>query len=102
MPAAKLQPYSLGPSQQPKMQMPALESGTERRRHSYVSPEAPKPQVATFTPAFQVRRGGTIQAVPSDPDSSMFVGRDTDLFFQRTDNYSCAAVCPAGVSQTPG
>ena len=35
--------------------MSALESGTERRRHSYVSPEAPKPQVATFTPAFQVR-----------------------------------------------
>ncbi|POI20503.1 hypothetical protein CIB84_015750, partial [Bambusicola thoracicus] len=53
VPAAKLQPYCLGPSQQPRMQMPALESGTERRRHSYVSPEAPKPQVATYTPAFQ-------------------------------------------------
>lgn len=62
VPAAKLQPYSLGPSQQPKMQMPALESGTERRRHSYVSPEAPKPQVATFTPAFQVVAGFSFTA----------------------------------------
>ncbi|KFP42522.1 Rho guanine nucleotide exchange factor 37, partial [Chlamydotis macqueenii] len=54
VPAGKLQPYCPVQSQQPGMQMPAPESSTERRRHSYVSPEAPRLPVATFTPAFQV------------------------------------------------
>ncbi|KFV50873.1 Rho guanine nucleotide exchange factor 37, partial [Tyto alba] len=62
VPAGKLQPYCPVQSQQPGMQMPALESSTERRRHSYVSPEAPRPQVATFTPAFQVVAGFSFAA----------------------------------------
>ncbi|KAM6055172.1 rho guanine nucleotide exchange factor 37 isoform 2-T2 [Theristicus caerulescens] len=62
VPAGKLQPYCPVQSQQPGMQMPALESSTERRRHSYVSPEAPRPQVATFTPAFQVVAGFSFTA----------------------------------------
>uniref|UniRef100_A0A8C0FJQ3 Rho guanine nucleotide exchange factor 37 n=1 Tax=Bubo bubo TaxID=30461 RepID=A0A8C0FJQ3_BUBBB len=45
VPAGKLQPYCPVQSQKPGMQMPALESSTERRRHSYASPEAPRPQV---------------------------------------------------------
>ncbi|KAM7101173.1 rho guanine nucleotide exchange factor 37 isoform 2-T2 [Ciconia maguari] len=62
VPAGKLQPYCPVQSQQPGMQMPALESSTERRRHSYASPEAPRPQVATFTPAFQVVAGFSFAA----------------------------------------
>ncbi|XP_042646197.1 rho guanine nucleotide exchange factor 37 isoform X2 [Tyto alba] len=62
VPAGKLQPYCPVQSQQPGMQMPALESSIERRRHSYVSPEAPRPQVATFTPAFQVVAGFSFAA----------------------------------------
>ncbi|XP_009984872.1 PREDICTED: rho guanine nucleotide exchange factor 37 [Tauraco erythrolophus] len=62
VPAGKLQPYCPVQSQQPGMQMPALESDTERRRHSYASPEAPRPQVATFTPAFQVVAGFSFAA----------------------------------------
>ncbi|XP_009470518.1 PREDICTED: rho guanine nucleotide exchange factor 37 [Nipponia nippon] len=62
VPAGKLQPYCPVQSQQPGMQMPALESSTERRRHSCVSPEAPGPQVATFTPAFQVVAGFSFAA----------------------------------------
>ncbi|XP_072728641.1 rho guanine nucleotide exchange factor 37 isoform X2 [Ciconia boyciana] len=62
VPAGKLQPYCPVQSQQPGMQMPALESSTERRRHSYASPEAPRPQVATFTPAFQVVAGFSFTA----------------------------------------
>ncbi|OXB55009.1 hypothetical protein ASZ78_013196 [Callipepla squamata] len=62
VPAAKLQPYCPAPSQQPRTETPALESGAERRRHSYMSPEAPKPQVATFTPAFQVVAGFSFAA----------------------------------------
>ncbi|XP_054698192.1 rho guanine nucleotide exchange factor 37 isoform X1 [Grus americana] len=62
VPAGKLQPYCPVESQQPRMQMPALESSTDRRRHSYASPEAPRPQVATFTPAFQVVAGFSFAA----------------------------------------
>ncbi|XP_074772129.1 rho guanine nucleotide exchange factor 37 isoform X2 [Athene noctua] len=62
VPAGKLQPYCPVQSQQPGMQMPALESSTERRRHSYASPEAAQPQVATFTPAFQVVAGFSFAA----------------------------------------
>ncbi|KFV57310.1 Rho guanine nucleotide exchange factor 37, partial [Gavia stellata] len=62
VPAGKLQPYCPVQSQQPEMQMPPLESSTERRRHSYVSPEAPRPQLATFTPAFQVVAGFSFAA----------------------------------------
>ncbi|XP_009959024.1 PREDICTED: rho guanine nucleotide exchange factor 37, partial [Leptosomus discolor] len=62
VPAGKLQPYCPVQSQQPGMQMPVLESSTERRRHSYASPEAPRPQVATFTPAFQVVAGFSFAA----------------------------------------
>ncbi|XP_026714056.1 rho guanine nucleotide exchange factor 37 isoform X2 [Athene cunicularia] len=62
VPAGKLQPYCPVQSQQPGMQMPTLESSTERRRHSYASPEAPRPQVATFTPAFQVVAGFSFAA----------------------------------------
>ncbi|KFQ58608.1 Rho guanine nucleotide exchange factor 37, partial [Pelecanus crispus] len=62
VPAGKLQPYCPVQSQQLGMQMPALESSTERRRHSYASPEAPRPQVATFTPAYQVVAGFSFTA----------------------------------------
>uniref|UniRef100_A0A8B9LZA1 Rho guanine nucleotide exchange factor 37 n=1 Tax=Accipiter nisus TaxID=211598 RepID=A0A8B9LZA1_9AVES len=62
VPAGKLQPYCPVQSQQPGMQMPALESSTEGRRHSYAAPEAPRPQVATFTPAFQVVAGFSFAA----------------------------------------
>ncbi|KFQ67602.1 Rho guanine nucleotide exchange factor 37, partial [Phaethon lepturus] len=62
VPAGKLQPYCPVQSQQPGMLMPALESSTERRRHSYASPEAPRPQMATFTPAFQVVAGFSFAA----------------------------------------
>ncbi|NWU63059.1 ARH37 factor, partial [Pterocles burchelli] len=62
VPAEKLQPYCLVQSQQPGMQVPALESCRERRRHSYVSPEAPRLQVATFTPTFQVVAGFSFSA----------------------------------------
>ncbi|NXK52870.1 ARH37 factor, partial [Chauna torquata] len=62
VPAGKLQPYCPVQSQQPRMQTPALESGTDRRRHSYALPEAPRPQVATFTPAFQVVAGFSFAA----------------------------------------
>ncbi|KFZ58101.1 Rho guanine nucleotide exchange factor 37, partial [Podiceps cristatus] len=62
VPAGKLQPYCPVQSQQPGMQMPALENNIERRRHSYASPEAPRPQVATFTPAFQVVAGFSFAA----------------------------------------
>lgn len=49
------------------MQLLSLDSGTERRRHSYASPEAPRPQVATFTPTFQVRVGDIPGAISSSP-----------------------------------
>ncbi|KFU92879.1 Rho guanine nucleotide exchange factor 37, partial [Chaetura pelagica] len=62
VPAGKLQPYCLVQSQQPGMQMPTLETSTERRRHSYALPEAPRPQVATVTPAFQVVAGFSFAA----------------------------------------
>ncbi|KAM9373238.1 rho guanine nucleotide exchange factor 37 [Phaethornis superciliosus] len=62
VPAGKLQPYCPVQSQQPGIQMPALETSTERRRHSYAFPEAPKPQVPTFTPAFQVVAGFSFTA----------------------------------------
>ncbi|KFW06735.1 Rho guanine nucleotide exchange factor 37, partial [Eurypyga helias] len=62
VPAGKLQPYCPVQSQQPGMQMPALQSSTERRRHSYASPEAPRPQVATFAPTFQVVAGFSFAA----------------------------------------
>ncbi|XP_061858544.1 rho guanine nucleotide exchange factor 37 isoform X2 [Colius striatus] len=62
VPAGKLQPYCLAQSQQPGMQMPALESSAERRRHSCASLQAPRPQVATFTPAFQVVAGFSFAA----------------------------------------
>ncbi|NXO02339.1 ARH37 factor, partial [Rhinopomastus cyanomelas] len=62
VPAGKLQPYCPVQSQQPVMQMLALESSTERRRHSYASPEAPRPQGATFIPAFQVVAGFSFAA----------------------------------------
>ncbi|KFP22802.1 Rho guanine nucleotide exchange factor 37, partial [Egretta garzetta] len=62
VPAGKLQPYCPVQSQQPGMQMPALENSTERRRYSYAPPEAPRPQVATFTPAFQVVAGFSFAA----------------------------------------
>uniref|UniRef100_A0A8B9PT26 Rho guanine nucleotide exchange factor 37 n=1 Tax=Apteryx owenii TaxID=8824 RepID=A0A8B9PT26_APTOW len=62
VPAGKLQPYCPVQSQQPGMQMTALECETERRRHSYALPEAPKPQVSTFTPAFQVVAGFSFAA----------------------------------------
>ncbi|KFQ07716.1 Rho guanine nucleotide exchange factor 37, partial [Haliaeetus albicilla] len=62
VPAGKLQPYCPVQSQQPGMQMPALESSTEGRRHSYAAPEAPRPQVAAFTPAFQVVAGFSFAA----------------------------------------
>lgn len=67
VPAGKLQPYCPAQSQQPGMQMLTLESSTERRRHSYASPAAPRPQVPTFTPTYQVRVG----TIPSNPTSSM-------------------------------
>ncbi|NXJ81136.1 ARH37 factor, partial [Trogon melanurus] len=62
VPAGKLQPYCPVQSQEPGMQMPALESSMERRQHSYASPEAPRPQVAAFTPAFQVVAGFSFAA----------------------------------------
>ncbi|XP_068016061.1 rho guanine nucleotide exchange factor 37 isoform X1 [Melanerpes formicivorus] len=62
VPAGKLQPYCPVQGQQPGMQVQELESGAERRRHSYVLPEAPRPQVATFTPAFQVVAGFSFTA----------------------------------------
>ncbi|XP_017583547.1 PREDICTED: rho guanine nucleotide exchange factor 37 [Corvus brachyrhynchos] len=62
VPAAKLRPYSPVQVQQPGMQLLTLDSGTERRRHSYASPEAPRPQVATFTPTFQVVAGFSFAA----------------------------------------
>ncbi|XP_069725087.1 rho guanine nucleotide exchange factor 37 [Phaenicophaeus curvirostris] len=62
VPAGKLQPYCPVQSQQPGMQIPTLETSTERRRHSYAIPEAPRPQVATFTPAFQVVAGFSFTA----------------------------------------
>nr|XP_009670235.1 PREDICTED: rho guanine nucleotide exchange factor 37 isoform X1 [Struthio camelus australis] len=62
VPSGKLQPYHPVQSQQPGMQMPALERGAERRRHSYALPGAPKPQVSTFTPAFQVVAGFSFAA----------------------------------------
>ncbi|XP_010220905.1 PREDICTED: rho guanine nucleotide exchange factor 37 [Tinamus guttatus] len=57
VPAAKLQPYCPVPKEQPRMQVPALECGMERRRHSYALPEAPRAPVSTFAPAFQVVAG---------------------------------------------
>ncbi|KAM4764181.1 rho guanine nucleotide exchange factor 37 isoform 1-T1 [Cyanocitta cristata] len=62
VPAAKLRPYSPVQVQQPGMQLLTLDSGPERRRHSYASPEAPRPQVATFTPTFQVVAGFSFAA----------------------------------------
>ncbi|NXC38182.1 ARH37 factor, partial [Penelope pileata] len=62
VPAGKLQPYRPVQSQQPRMQTSALESGTDRRRHSYVPSEAPKPQGAMLTPAFQVVAGFSFTA----------------------------------------
>ncbi|NXG80526.1 ARH37 factor, partial [Baryphthengus martii] len=62
VPAGKLQPYCPVQSQEPGIQMPAVDSSTERRQHSYTSPEAPRPQVATFTPAFQVVAGFSFAA----------------------------------------
>uniref|UniRef100_A0A8U7NJ04 Rho guanine nucleotide exchange factor 37 n=1 Tax=Corvus moneduloides TaxID=1196302 RepID=A0A8U7NJ04_CORMO len=62
VPAAKLRPYSPVQVQQPGMQLLTLDSGTERRRHSYASPEAPRPQVATFTPTFRVVAGFSFAA----------------------------------------
>ncbi|CAN8190081.1 unnamed protein product [Coccothraustes coccothraustes] len=62
VPAAKLRPYSPVQVQQPVMQLLALDSDTERRRHSYACPEAPRPQVATFTPSFQVVAGFSFAA----------------------------------------
>ncbi|KAM6299734.1 rho guanine nucleotide exchange factor 37 [Aegotheles albertisi] len=60
VPAGKLQPYC--PVQSQQSGMPTLETSTERRRHSYAFPEAPRPQVATFTPAFQVVAGFSFAA----------------------------------------
>ncbi|XP_025903279.1 rho guanine nucleotide exchange factor 37 [Nothoprocta perdicaria] len=62
VPAAKLQPYCPVQTQQPRVQVPAPECGTERRRHSYAPPEAPRPQVSTFAPAFQVVAGFSFAA----------------------------------------
>ncbi|KAL9836169.1 LOW QUALITY PROTEIN: rho guanine nucleotide exchange factor 37 [Geothlypis trichas] len=63
VPAAKLRPYSPEQVQQQSvMQLLGLDSDTERRRHSYASPEAPRPQVATFTPTFQVVAGFSFAA----------------------------------------
>lgn len=76
VPAAKLRPYSPVQAQDPVMQLLSLDSGTERRRHSYASPGAPRPQVATFTPTFQVRVGDIPRAISSSPTSSLlWVGR---------------------------
>lgn len=74
VPAAKLRPYSPEQVQQQSvMQLLGLDSDTERRRHSYASPEAPRPQVATFTPTFQVRPGDIPGAISSDPSSSLLI-----------------------------
>ncbi|XP_057890966.1 rho guanine nucleotide exchange factor 37 isoform X2 [Melospiza georgiana] len=63
VPAAKLRPYSPVQVQQPPvMQLLGLDGDPERRRHSYASPEAPRPQVATFTPTFQVVAGFSFAA----------------------------------------
>uniref|UniRef100_A0A8B9F6X2 Rho guanine nucleotide exchange factor 37 n=1 Tax=Amazona collaria TaxID=241587 RepID=A0A8B9F6X2_9PSIT len=62
VPAGKLQPYCPAQSQQPGMQMLTLESGTERRRHSYAPPAAPRPRVPTFTPTSQVVAGFSFAA----------------------------------------
>ncbi|XP_038042473.1 rho guanine nucleotide exchange factor 37 [Anas platyrhynchos] len=62
VPAGKLQPYSPVQGQQTGMQTPTQESVPDRRRHSYASPEAPRPQVATFTPAFQMVAGFSFAA----------------------------------------
>ncbi|KAM9185183.1 rho guanine nucleotide exchange factor 37 isoform 2-T3 [Mergus octosetaceus] len=62
VPAGKLQPYSPVQGQQTRMQTPTQESVPDRRRHSYASPEAPSPQVATFTPAFQMVAGFSFAA----------------------------------------
>nr|XP_030139692.3 rho guanine nucleotide exchange factor 37 isoform X1 [Taeniopygia guttata] len=62
VPAAKLRPYSPVQVQQPVMQLLGLDGGTEGRRHSCASPEAPRPQVATFTPTFQVVAGFSFSA----------------------------------------
>lgn len=76
VPAAKLRPYSPVQAQDPVMQLLSLDSGTERRRHSYASPGAPRPQVATFTPTFQVRVGDIPRAISSSSTSSLlWVGR---------------------------
>lgn len=87
--------------------MPSLESGTERR-HSYASPEAPRPQVSTFTPAFQVRVGDTPRAVPSSPNQLhaslchvQRVGGKVDLLFLHTCVHTCAAMCLAGECHSP-
>lgn len=108
VPAGKLQPYCPVQSQQPGMQMPALESSTEGRQHSYAAPEAPRPQVATFTPAFQVRVGDTRapRAIPSNPTSSMLVPacaacgwEGGPAFPAHTWSYMCSHVHSRGVSQ---
>ncbi|KAM8994159.1 rho guanine nucleotide exchange factor 37 isoform 1-T2 [Ara ararauna] len=62
VPAGKLQPYCPAQSQQPGMQMLTLESGTERRRHSYAPSAAPRPRVPTFTPTYQVVAGFSFTA----------------------------------------
>ncbi|XP_054143845.1 rho guanine nucleotide exchange factor 37 isoform X2 [Melozone crissalis] len=63
VPAAKLRPYSPVQVQQPPvMQLLGLDGDSERRRHSCASPEAPRPQVATFTPTFQVVAGFSFAA----------------------------------------
>ncbi|KAF2984005.1 hypothetical protein EK904_002572, partial [Melospiza melodia maxima] len=74
VPAAKLRPYSPVQVQQPPvMQLLGLDGDPERRRHSYASPEAPRPQVATFTPTFQVRVGNIPGDISSNPTSSLLV-----------------------------
>lgn len=87
VPAAKLRPYSPVQVQQPGMQLLTLDSGTERRRHSYASPEAPRPQVATFTPTFQVRVGDIPGAIPSNPTSSLLV-------LEWVGRWTCFSRCP--------
>lgn len=88
VPAAKLRPYSPVQVQQPGMQLLTLDSGTERRRHSYASPEAPRPQVATFTPTFQVRVGDIPGAIPSNPTSSLLV-------LEWVGRWTCFSRCPS-------
>lgn len=87
VPAAKLRPYSPAQVQQPGMDLLTPDSGTDRRRHSYQFPEAPRPQVATFTPTFQVRVGDIPEAISSSPTSSL-------LILVWVGRWSCFSRCP--------